>query len=208
MHPQLRFLFHLAVLDAAHTVGFLEILGVVVDTAIEHFENMPAKTTAKWFGDDTQLHAIHDFFEFRHECSRSRPAHVTAAIGRPGVVGKQFGDLAEILTFAESFNRIIETLFCRFVIDDLIRRYQDVSNLDLVDLATLDGATQVVDLDDVVAACTAEGFGDGTRFKIHDDIGIDRRQLVALHPAECTAFKRRLCAGVADRHLTEVSAVL
>jgi len=48
--PELGFVIELSVPDTLDAIAFLEVFRVVVDTTLEYFKNVPAKSTAERFG--------------------------------------------------------------------------------------------------------------------------------------------------------------
>ncbi len=147
-------------------------------------------------------------FEFRRVDARTGPAEVAAEVGGAGVVRQQLGLFGEVRTGANLFECILQTLFCRGVVDDFVRLHENMANFCLLDFAALHRAAQVINLDDMKAA----GGADRRRYvalaHVLQHVDKNRGYLLALHPAQRSAFERRRSLRVARRHFPEVRAVL
>ncbi len=182
----MRLIFHLAVTNACIAIPPLQVFRVVVDAALEYLDDVPAERTAERFADLADLEVVHDLFEFRNEGTRVRPSEV-AADGSRRAIRQQFRQLAEIFAFLDAFERVVELLLGRRVVNDFIRRDQYVTRLGLVDLAALDGAPEFVHLDDMKAARGAKRLRDVTGLHVRKDVYKERRNLLSFDPAEGAA---------------------
>ncbi|MDH3434293.1 MAG: hypothetical protein OEM60_10565, partial [Gammaproteobacteria bacterium] len=64
--------------------------------------------------------------------------------------------LAKLLSFSDTLEGILQALLGRLIIDDFVRRNQDMADTDLVNLAALNCAAHFVYSNDVEAARTAK----------------------------------------------------
>src|SRR5690606_33658947 len=205
-HPQLRLFRQLAVADSLDAVLLLQVLGVVVNTPVGDLEDVPAEAGAERLGDLPDLHAFRHLLEFRHELARPAPAELAPVVRGSGIVRQQLRELAEILDGQQPLTRVFQPLLRRLVIDDLVGRDQDVPDLHLLDLALLVDAADLVHLDDVESAHGADRLRDLALLEVADDVGEDRRELVAAAPAQVAAFQAVLAVRVPHRHLAEIGA--
>ena len=164
---------------------------------------MPAKARSKRCADDTFFQPINLFSKLIDVRTRFSPAEIAAVGCRADVFGYGGSHRCELVAIHDLIPDTDQALHRCVVVENFIRRNEDMSCADLIhDDAFC--AAHVVEADEMEAAAGFNRFGHFASRQQRDDIGEYRRQFGALAPAQCATFKRRLAFGVGERHFGEV----
>ena len=70
-HPQLRLFFHLAVLDAECAIALFQVLGIVINASLHHFEDVPTEATAEGLRELSNFRVVDDLVKLGNKCAWS-----------------------------------------------------------------------------------------------------------------------------------------
>ena len=131
------------------------------------------------------LSASSCFSNSRHEGAGACPAQITAICRRAGILGRDRGNGSKVFAAIQyPVTDVIEPLFDRLIVLQLVGREQDMACVNLRHYGLLRAAACFIQPEQVETARRADRFGNVAGLHLADLLGHDGRQLRALTPAQ------------------------
>src|SRR5665213_1711879 len=195
----------LALRDRLPRLRALAILGDVLLTAPEHFDQVPAERGAYRLRQLVHLERVHRLFERGHGFARGQPTGI-AAFGAGCIVGIDLRLVLELGAANYALADAVDLGLGFGLGDGFIRAHEYVARMRLLDHRRRIAIALVDELDDVKPGRAADDLGNIALFHRAHGVEVDARQSRSATPAQVAAGQCCLRVGVAGGDLAEVGA--